>query len=270
MRIALVSTDDIHYHRVAFSPDGAMIAFADSNHDRSGIATAAADGSDVHRLTDGVNDTSPAWSPDGTKIAFAGTAFDPSIRRCSLGVDYDCVTDINVMNADGTGLVRLTSDPAPDYHPVWSPDSTRIAYATYREGNDSAMSVMRADGTESRPISSALGGAEFSPSWSPDGSSIVFVAIRDGNQAIYTVAPDGRGQHVIRTVDQAVGSRVAWSPDGSRIAYIDIDPDSGLPSLNTMRSDGSDATLVGTDPPLGTASYITWRPVLEPPSPSPS
>jgi dipeptidyl aminopeptidase/acylaminoacyl peptidase len=259
MRIALASTDDVHYHRVAFSPDGARIAFADSDRDRSGIATAATDGSSVHRLTDGMNDTSPAWSPDGTKIAFAGTEFDPSIRRCGLGVDSDCATDIYVMNADGSGLVRLTSDPAPDYHPTWSPDGTQIAYATYRESDDSSISVMQVDGTEAHPVSSGLGGWEFSPTWSPDGSVIVFAAIRNGNSAIYEIALDGGGERVLRTVD-GIGTPV-WSPDGSRIAYTAIDPEADLPSLYTMRPDGSDATLVGTDPPIGIAGYITWGPV---------
>jgi TolB protein len=267
LRTALASTDDVHYHRIAFSPDGGMIAFATSEYDRSGIAIAMADGSNVRRLTDGTNDTSPVWSPDGTRIAFAGTAFDPGIHRCSLGVDHDCPTDIYVMNADGSDLVRLTTDPAPDYHPIWSPDGTQIAFVTYQPSTDGVVSVMLADGSQVRPISSGVPGWASSPSWSPDGSLIVFAAAREHQQAIYGVAPDGSDEHLILSGD-GVGTPV-WSPDGSRIAYTAIDPVSDVFSLYTMRPDGSDARLVGTDSPGGIASYITWRPVLES-SPSPS
>jgi Tol biopolymer transport system component len=265
---ALVSTDDVHYHRIAFSPDGMMIAFADSGFDRSGIAVAEADGSNVHRLTDGLNDTWPSWSPDGTKIAFSGTAFDPNIGRCSLGVDFDCATDIYVIDADGSGLVRLTTAPGPDYRPVWSPDGTRIAFVSYREGHGSVISVMDADGADAHPISSGAGDSDSSPTWSPDGSMIVFASIRNENWAIYGVAPDGTGEHVIKAGDSI--DDPVWSPDGSRIAYTAADPVSGLISLYTMRPDGSDVTLVGTDRPHGIAAYIIWRPVLVAASSAPS
>lgn len=86
----------------AWSPDGARIAFA-TNRDAGGqphIALIRPDGSGFARLVPG---RSPAWSPDGTRIVFAGGADAPGLH---------------VMNADGSGLVRITHDPE-DTAPSW-------------------------------------------------------------------------------------------------------------------------------------------------------
>mgnify|MGYP000863034904 FL=1 len=50
------------------------------------------------------------------------------------------------MNADGTGQARLTSEPANDLQPAWSPDGTRIAFTSARDGNEEIW-TMGADGS---------------------------------------------------------------------------------------------------------------------------
>ncbi len=50
------------------------------------------------------------------------------------------------LNADGTGQVNLTNNPASDGLPTWSPDGSRIAFVSDRDGNDEIY-VMNADGT---------------------------------------------------------------------------------------------------------------------------
>ena len=50
------------------------------------------------------------------------------------------------MNADGTGQTRLTNNAAFDIEPAWSPDGTKIAFASDRDGNVEIY-VMNADGT---------------------------------------------------------------------------------------------------------------------------
>jgi len=50
------------------------------------------------------------------------------------------------MNPNGSGVTRLTRHEAKDWHPAWSPDGTKIAFASDRTGNWE-IHVMRADGT---------------------------------------------------------------------------------------------------------------------------
>jgi TolB protein len=66
-----------------------------------------ADGSNQTKLTSTGTSNSPTWSPDGSKIAFAGFR--------------DGNGDVYIMNADGTGQTRLTTDVEGDGNPAWAP-----------------------------------------------------------------------------------------------------------------------------------------------------
>jgi Tol biopolymer transport system component len=67
------------------------------------------------------------------KIAFQSNRADPA-------------NEIYVMKADGTGVTRLTRSPGDDRSPSWSPDGTRIAFESTRDGNYEIY-TMNADGT---------------------------------------------------------------------------------------------------------------------------
>lgn len=79
------------------------------------------------------NSTPPPSRPAATlgRIAFAG--------------ERDGNAEIYVMNADGTGVERLTNDPGDDGFPAWSPDGTEIAFASDRNGGFEIY-VMNAEG----------------------------------------------------------------------------------------------------------------------------
>jgi hypothetical protein len=88
-----------------------------------------------------------AWSPDGRRIAFASVR-DRNGEQCYDTCFYK--GELYVMDADGTGLVRLTRNRGDDGAPSWSPDGRRIAFASdrnYPEGMSPEIYSIRPDGS---------------------------------------------------------------------------------------------------------------------------
>ena len=92
----------------------------------------------------------------------------------------------------GTNLLRLTTEIANDWHPDYSPDAKRIAFASNRDGA-TEIYTMRADGSDVRRLT--FNNAEDDcPAWSPDGTRIAFQSRRDGHMEIYVMNADGSNQ----------------------------------------------------------------------------
>jgi Tol biopolymer transport system component len=158
----------------AWSPDGRTIAFTRLASDTAPIEEAelflaAADGSNVRPLGPGVRGVSPAWSPDGRRLAFVSFA-DRNGASCPAS---NCAPsgELYVVNADGTGLRRLTRSRADDEHPTWSPNGARIAFASGfvlpKEGHRPWLMTMPAAGGRAVRIGRFTG--VLDPAWSPAG-----------------------------------------------------------------------------------------------------
>ena len=146
------------------------------------------------------------------------------------------------MNADGSAQQRLTPREVGDVtstgrlffqvNPAWSPDATRIAFASQRSSSFDVY-VMNADGTGTRRLTSGKGN-DSHPTWSPDGRRLVFD--RDGD--IFAMNADGTDVTRISDVTAAEGEP-SWSPDGKWIAYVRRTPGTASRELWLMRPDGS-------------------------------
>jgi TolB protein len=183
---------------VAWSPDGQTIAFAVYAR----LLFVNADGSGQRDVTRELRlGQLPVWSPDGRRIA---------LFKCRGG--QRC--DIYVMNADGTGLRRLTRNRGSGF-PLWSPNGKKIAFL---RGYPPGVWVMNADGSGQRRLARVPG---VPSAWSPEGRRLAFVSLagaRDRMSEIYVVNEDGSGQR--RLTHNAVNEWTPrWSPDGKKILF---------------------------------------------------
>ncbi|HEX5400024.1 MAG TPA: hypothetical protein VFY06_13345 [Verrucomicrobiae bacterium] len=139
----------------AASPDGSKVAMVLSKDGRPDIYVADADGSNLKRLTTGVEDSSPCWSPDGKWICYA-----TKIRGRRL---------LAKVPADGgeVQVVRTSGAPNPS-EPDWSPDGRWIAFTCQTSEFD--ICVVPADGSAD-PVVLARG---QNPSWSPNSRTLIF------------------------------------------------------------------------------------------------
>jgi Tol biopolymer transport system component len=250
------------HEQISFSPDGMRMAYVDAREGKRGIYVANADGSDAVRLTDQVNDSWPNWSPVGDKIAFVGTRFDPSLGFCHPGVYADCFTDIYTMDADGSNIMDVTGDSGWEFDPVWSPDGTRIAFAsTPHVADPAAITVMNADGSDRRTVSASNGGSDFDPRWSPDGTQIVFGGIHYEDLGLFVVGADGTDE---RTLLFGIGTYAVapvWSPDGTLIAFGgNVDDYGSSEGVFAMGPDGSGITKLADVPKGWAIREIAWQP----------
>ena len=112
--------------------------------------------------------------------------------RITFASSRDGNFEIYIMNADGSGQINLTNNPAFDGTPSFSHDGKKIAFISDREG-DQNIFIMNADGSGQRNLTKNPA-VDGQPCFSPDGQKIAFFSKRDGNFEIYIMNADGSGQ----------------------------------------------------------------------------
>lgn len=241
----------------AWSPDGTRIAFTGTHRFAdAGLGEVSvlnlADGT----LTDPTDHTtynwyqSPAWSPDGSMIAFAS--------------ERDGTNELYVMNADGSGITRLTHNVGFQGEPAWSRDGARISFDCTVEPGNWDICAIDANGTNVVRLTAEPSG-EAGAAWSPADGRIAFATTRYGGWSAEIAVMNADGSGVTRLGVAGVGP--IWSPDGSRIAFQSSGgacDDFCSGSIYVMNADGSGVRwLTGGFNPSWTVSPLTR--VLAPP-----
>ena len=134
--------NDAEEWNASWSPEGTRIAFESDRDGDTEIFVMNADGTGVRQLThNDAQDWAPLWSPDGTRIAFDSDLYGADHGD---GSAYGAA-DVLIMNADGSGVRRLTNHDAYDSGGFWSPDGTQIVFSSDRYG-DMEIFVIDVDG----------------------------------------------------------------------------------------------------------------------------
>jgi TolB protein len=189
----------------SWSKDGAWLAFAvgapfGAASEKVDIWKSRPDGSQAVNLTSDspANDAWPDFSPDGRRIVFRSAR--------------DGNQEIYLMNADGTGVRRLTRHEATDTMPAFSSRGDRIAFTSQRDGDyEIYLLQLNADGSPGqleRVTNSP--GRDMHPRFSPDDKWLLFTSQRGGLndelpllRVIFLPQPYGE-LHALRLEDKAV------------------------------------------------------------------
>jgi TolB protein len=190
---------DIHNMLPAISPDGTKIAYASTRGGSGGhwdIWVVDRDGRNQRNLTPNTpssTESAPTWSPSGLQIAFTS--------------DRTGSNQIYIINNDGTGLEKITSESRTD-RPSWS-SLNYIAYTTERPAGQDIM--IYDIPTRTSKILTDGRGSNASPTVAPNGRHVAFVTSRFGREQIAIVDyPDpGTPRQVTGT---GTNTYPSWSP----------------------------------------------------------
>ena len=184
----------------------------------------------------------PSFSPDGTKVAFAWNGLS--------GDNWD----IYAKQIGTNSLLRLTTDPAPELTPAWSPDDRHVAF--YRKGS---LMLIPALGGPERKIA---GGVFAGFSWMPDSMWIAASLFMPGKPlGIWLISPETGEKRQILQPHRPADVMPSLSPDGSMLAFIRyVEPFVVKPYVLPLTRDGS---AQGEARSVGAASYpnmdqIAW------------
>ncbi len=148
-------------------------------------------------------DYRPSLSKSGAKVAFVSDR---------AGGDRE----IWMSNADGTGLVRLTSRLGEDTFPQISPDEQRVVFTYFAEPAQTW--IVNSNGTGLASLSNNSF-EDVTPSFSADGSKILFSSNRDGDHDLFTMNLDGSGQ---TRLFQLAGNEyhASFTADGTQVVFL--------------------------------------------------
>ena len=182
---------------------------------------------DYQRLTSATGyDAEGSFSPDGKLIAFASNrrAYTGEMRpseKAAFEIDPAVMNDIYIMNADGSGVRRLTETLGYDGGPFFSPDGKRICWRRFAENGATAeIMTMNIDGTDKRQLTQ-LKSMSWAPFYHPSGEYLIFTTNKLGfsNFELYIVDVQGQHEPVRVTSTDGFDGLPVFSPNGKQLVW---------------------------------------------------
>lgn len=173
----------------------------------------------------------PRHSPDGKWIVF-------TVRRSTAN-------DVAVVPSVGGEATFLTSN-GRSFHPAWSPEGARVAFASSSSDGASDVFLISAAGGTAQPITHGPG-QKIELDWSPDGKLIVYAGNAGGNWAVWSVPAEG-GEPKRLTEHAADEWNPRWSADGQWIFFSTNWSIDGDINIWKIRASGGDPVAVTAFP----------------------
>ena len=291
-----------------FSPDGSMIVFSSNQDGNHEIYIMFADGTGPTRLTTNTQDDGQAeFSPNGTQIIFSRLAANqtdahiitmdlnganpvpltsgsfvlngfPSYSPNGQKIVFSRVSishtnpEVYVMDSNGANAVRLTTAAGQDMEPDFSPDGSKIAFRSERDGN-AEIYVMNADGTDQDRITfDGAPTSNFAPSWATVPTVNVDIpddlAREQGATLIVPIEVSDTSGYGIVSYDFALNfdpavlepQPVSFDKAGTLSATFEINAGTGTPGRVVISGFGT-APLTGA----GTLLFLKFNVIGTPP-----
>jgi TolB protein len=194
--------------------------------------------------------TSPTPVPTFTQMPSIGTPeASLPLGKIAFSSRRDGQGEIYLLTAEDE--TNITNNPAEDIECDLSPDGEKIVFASDREGTYDIW-VVDVDGSGLTRLTEGLAG-DFSPRWSPDGERIAFS--RTGS--LMVMDSDGSNvQQVTKAKPESTAPPCeagaflgGWSPDGEQLTFYASSATRGLGQVCIVDLDGSNLTVVVSDPP---------------------
>lgn len=221
------------------SPDGAAIAFVQQSSTAGVDIVSTVDpyGNKLTHIVQAVDQSSSyvEWSPDGSTLVIGGQSQNNqqmiptsvyTVKRNASIKQLTGYVDVGALNSD----------------PTWSPDSSKIAFASISptQLTEVGIWIVASDGSHGMPVEEqgyVFGAPRYSTlRWAPNGTAIAYLTNENGNLDIALKMVNGAAGHVMATPN-ANETDIAWSHDSSKIAFVRASGASR--TIWVMNADGS-------------------------------
>jgi Tol biopolymer transport system component len=156
-----------------------------------------------------------AWSANGNWIVFQNN---------------NVVSDLFMIQPNGSNLTRLTDDAAVDAYPAWLPDGSQLVFVSDRDGTPDLYALLLGDLVAQPPLPVPVPSIpverltntpaqEASPHYSPNGAQIVFARL-DADWNIYIGSATNLSSPSLLSVPGVLENMPSWSSDGAVIVFV--------------------------------------------------
>ncbi|HZM90506.1 MAG TPA: protein kinase [Blastocatellia bacterium] len=185
----------------------------------------------------------PALSPNEKKVA---------VSRPDLQTGTP--SDIWVIDLERGTQIRLTTDPASDTFPSWSPKGDRVTFVSTRNGVSSIYQKLSNGASPEEPLVSSAE-PKFNPQWAPDGQSIIYAQLNPKTIGdLYLLSLSGEKKSTSWLQTNFIEARPRLSPNGRWIAYISNETEQFEVYVDSFPNPGAKVAIS-----IGGGSQPQWR-----------